>query len=72
LPPLEGEIGTLAPGASGDVTVLAVEHGQWTLSDSLGVELRSTVRLRPESAVCCGVVHEADSPLLLDGARVVA
>jgi dihydroorotase len=69
---LEGEIGTLAPGASGDVTVLAVEHGQWMLSDSLGVELRSTVRLRPELAVRCGVVHEADSPLLLDGARVVA
>jgi dihydroorotase len=69
---LEGEIGTLAPGASGDVTVLAVEHGEWTLSDSLGVELRSTVRLRPELAVRCGVVHEADSPLLLDGARVVA
>jgi dihydroorotase len=61
---LEGELGTLAPGAAGDVTVLAVEHGEWTLSDSLGATLRATVRLRPELAVRGGVVHRADSPLL--------
>ena len=69
---LEGEIGTLAPGAAGDVTVLAMDHGEWTLSDSLGAELRATVRLRPELTVRGGVVHRADSPLLLDAARRVA
>jgi len=69
---LEGEIGTLAPGAAGDVTVLAIEHGDWTLSDSLGIELRATMRLRPELAVRGGVVYQADSPLLLPGARRAA
>jgi dihydroorotase len=63
---LEGEIGTLAPGAAGDVSVLALDHGEWTLSDSLGVELRATMRLRPELAVRGGTVHRADSPLLLE------
>jgi dihydroorotase len=61
---LEGEIGTLAPGAAGDVSVLAVEHGRWTLSDSLGAEIPATVRLRPELAVRGGIVHQVDSPLL--------
>ena len=65
---LDGEIGTLAPGAAGDVSVLAMDHGEWALSDSLGVELRATVRLRPELAVRGGTVHRADSPLLLDAA----
>ena len=69
---LDGEIGTLAPGAADDVSVLAMDHGEWTLSDSLGVELRATVRLRPELAVRGGAVHQADSPLLLDPARRVA
>ncbi|HVQ77779.1 MAG TPA: amidohydrolase/deacetylase family metallohydrolase [Candidatus Binatia bacterium] len=61
---LEGEIGTLAPGAAGDVTVLVMEHGAWTLSDSLGATLDATLRLRPAFAVRGGIVHEADSPLL--------
>jgi dihydroorotase len=69
---LEGEIGTLAPGAAGDVSVLAVDEGEWTLSDSLGVELRATMRLRPEMAVRAGVVYQADSPLLRAGALQVA
>jgi dihydroorotase len=64
---LDGEIGTLAPGAAGDVTVLALDHGEWTLADSLGAELRATVRLRPELAVRAGVVHRTDSPLVLAG-----
>lgn len=69
---LEGEVGTLAPGAAGDVSVLAVDEGEWILSDSLGVELRATMRLRPEIAVRGGVVYQADSPLLRAGARQVA
>jgi len=69
---LDGEIGTLAPGAAGDVSVLAMDHGEWTLSDSLGVELRATVRLRPELAVRGGTIHRADSPLLLEPSRRAA
>jgi dihydroorotase len=69
---LDGELGTLAPGAAGDVSVLAIDEGTWTLSDSLGVELRATTRLRPELTVRGGVVYQADSPLLLAGARQVA
>jgi dihydroorotase len=69
---LEGEIGTLAPGAAGDVSVLALDRGEWTLADSLGVELRATVRLRPELTVRGGRVHRADSPLLLEPAQPAA
>jgi dihydroorotase len=69
---LEGEIGTLAPGAVADVSVLTVDEGEWTLSDSLGVELRATMRLRPEMAVRGGVVYPADSPLLRASALRVA
>jgi len=69
---LEGEIGTLAPGAVADVSVLTVDEGEWTLSDSLGVELRATIRLRPEMAVRGGVVYPADSPLLRASALRVA
>jgi dihydroorotase len=69
---LEGEIGTLAPGAAADVSVLAVDEGEWTLSDSLGIELRATMRLRPEQVVRGGILYEVDSPLLFAGARQVA
>jgi dihydroorotase len=69
---MEGELGTLAPGAAGDVSVLALDHGDWTLSDSLGVELRATMRLRPQLAVRGGTVYQADSPLLLETASRVA
>lgn len=69
---LEGEIGTLAPGAAGDVSVLTVERGEWTLSDSVGATLPATVCLRPELTVRGGTVYEADSPLLLHASRRVA
>lgn len=69
---MDGELGTLAPGAAGDVSVLAVDHGEWTLSDSLGAELRATMHLRPELAVRGGTVYRADSPLLLEAGRRVA
>jgi predicted amidohydrolase len=59
-----GEIGTLAPGAAADVTVLAIDHGRFTLSDSLGEEITSSMRLRPEITVRGGKVSRPDSPLL--------
>lgn len=62
---MAGQIGTLAPGAAADVSVLAVEHGRWTLSDSLGEEIASSIRLRPDVTVRAGQVSRPDSPLLL-------
>ena len=61
---MTGEIGTLAPGAVADVTVLATDHGRFTLSDSLGEEITSSMRLRPEITVRAGKVSRPDSPLL--------
>ena len=61
---MTGQLGTLAPGAAGDVTVLAMDHGRWTFSDSLGEEVTSSMRLRPEVTVRAGKVSCPDSPLL--------
>jgi dihydroorotase len=61
---MTGEIGTLAPGAVADITVLATDHGRFTLSDSLGEEITSSMRLRPEVTVRAGKVSRPDSPLL--------
>ncbi|HEV8438621.1 MAG TPA: amidohydrolase/deacetylase family metallohydrolase [Methylomirabilota bacterium] len=61
---MAAELGTLAPGAVADVTVLAMDHGRWTFSDSLGEELSSSMRLRPELTVRAGHVSRPDSPLL--------
>jgi dihydroorotase len=61
---LDGRIGTLAPGVAADVSVLACDHGRFTLEDSLGVHLTATERLRPEFALKDGRLYRADSPLL--------
>jgi dihydroorotase len=61
---MTGEIGTLAPGAVADITVLATDHGRFTLSDSLGEEITASMRLRPEITVRAGKVSRPDSPLL--------
>jgi len=58
------DLGTLAPGAVADVTVLAIDHGRWTLSDSLGEEITASTRLRPEATVRAGRLSRPDSPLL--------
>jgi hypothetical protein len=47
-----------------DVTVLAVDHGQWTLGDSLGESITCSARLRPVATVRAGKVIAPDSPLL--------
>ncbi|PWU19953.1 MAG: amidohydrolase/deacetylase family metallohydrolase [Candidatus Rokuibacteriota bacterium] len=61
---MTAELGTLAPGAVADVTVLAMDHGRWTFSDSLGEEITSSLRLRPELTVRAGKLSRPDSPLL--------
>jgi len=61
---LADELGSLAPGAIADVSVLAIDHGRFTLSDSLGEEITSSMRLRPELTVRAGKASRPDSPLL--------
>jgi dihydroorotase len=69
---MEGQIGTLAPGAVADVSVLARDTGRWTLEDSLGQRITTSERLRPEFALKGGTVHQADSPLLFESTVGVA
>jgi dihydroorotase len=69
---MEGELGTLAPGAVADVSVLARDVGRFTLQDSLGARLTAEERLRPELTVKGGTVHPADSPLLFESTEGVA
>jgi dihydroorotase len=61
---LEKQIGTLAPGAAADVSVVRLERGDWTVRDASGAELRITERVRPDFAVRDGVVLKSDSPLV--------
>jgi dihydroorotase len=63
---LDGEIGTLAPGAVADVSILALDDGDWTLEDSAGVQLPLSRRLRLECALRAGAVVPADSSLLFE------
>jgi dihydroorotase len=61
---LEGQIGTLAPGAAADVSVVRLERGDWTVRDAGGAELRITERIRPDFALREGVAYKSDSPLV--------
>lgn len=69
---LDGQLGTLAPGTVADVSVLSRDVGQWSLEDSLGVRLTATERLRPDFTLKAGVMHRADSPLLVESLTEVA
>jgi dihydroorotase len=50
----EGALGTLRPGAAGDVTLLAVREGEVTFEDAMGERLEGTRRLVPSGAVRAG------------------
>ena len=69
---LESELGSLAPGHVADVSVLALDEGEWTLQDSLGVRIPATKRLRPVLALRAGKPHRPDSPLLVEAVPEVA
>jgi dihydroorotase len=69
---LTGQIGTLAPGAMADISVLARDVGSWTLEDSVGVKLTARERLRAEVTVKSGTIHRPDSSLLVESTRDVA
>src|SRR3989442_2918312 len=61
---LDGQIGTLAPGAVADVSVVRLERGDWTVRDASGVELRLAERIRPDFALREGVMYKSNSPLV--------
>jgi len=65
-------IGSLAPGTTADVSVIARDRGSWSLKDCLGAEITITERLRPEFALRAGVLHRADSSLLVESTADVA
>jgi dihydroorotase len=48
---LKGEVGTLKPGASGDVAILALEEGRFKLTDSYGRTQLASRRLVPVQTV---------------------
>jgi dihydroorotase len=50
----DGALGTLRPGAVGDVTLLAVQEGPVTFEDAMGERLAGTRRLVPSGAVRAG------------------
>lgn len=69
---MEGQLGTLAPGAVADVSVVNLERGDWTVRDGLGAELRITERVRPVFALREGVVYKSDSPLVPEAITAAA
>jgi dihydroorotase len=53
-----GELGTLRPGAVGDVAILELQEGDFTLRDNEGQSLQTRQRLRPWRTVRAGEVVE--------------
>ena len=51
---MKGQIGTLAPGAAGDLTVLRIDETPYTFVDSYGKERRGDLRLVPARVVKAG------------------
>jgi dihydroorotase len=61
---LADEIGTLRPGASADVSVLAEERGRWVLRDNEGTEVAAERIIRPLFCLRAGRRFDADAPIL--------
>lgn len=55
---MEGEIGTLRPGAWGDAVVFSLETGEFPLIDSRGATRTGTHRLVPETVIRSGAVYD--------------
>jgi dihydroorotase len=55
----EGEIGTLQPGAAGDVSILELQEGDFTLHDNEGQTITTDRRLRPWTTIRAGDVLQA-------------
>jgi dihydroorotase len=61
---LDGEIGTLRPGAVADVSVLGDERGRWVLRDNEGTEAVAERMLHPVFCLRAGRRVDADAPIL--------
>jgi dihydroorotase len=61
---MEGEVGTLRPGALADVSVLNDERGSFRLRDNEGTEVIAERLLRPLFCLRAGVRHDAIAPIL--------
>jgi dihydroorotase len=61
---LDGDIGSLRPGAVADVSVLADERGRWVLRDNEGTEAVAERMLRPLFCLRGGRRFDADAPIL--------
>jgi len=61
---LADEVGTLRPGASADVSVLAEERGRWVLRDNEGTEVAAERIIRPLFCLRAGRRFDADAPIL--------
>lgn len=54
-----GELGTLAPGATADATLLRLEHGEFDFTDARGDAVKGSMRLVPVRVVKNGVARPA-------------
>ncbi len=61
---LAGEIGTMMPGATADVTVLDDARGRWVLRDNEGNEVVAQRLLTPAFCLRHGTRFVADAPIL--------
>jgi dihydroorotase len=60
----EGQLGTLAPGAVADVSVLTDERGRWQLRDNEGTRVTAERRVAPAFCLRAGRRIDADAPIL--------
>jgi dihydroorotase len=61
---MDGEVGTLKPGAVADVSVLNDERGQWVLKDNTGASVTTGRMLTPAFCLSAGRRFDADAPIL--------
>ncbi len=61
---MEGEIGSLRPGMTADISIFRELTGEWTLRDSLKAEIPATKLIHPEMVVRAGTFMPIDSPVL--------
>ena len=54
-----GELGTLAPGAAADLTLLRLEEGTYEFVDTRGETMKAAARLVPVRVVRNGVARPA-------------
>jgi dihydroorotase len=61
---LDGQLGTLAPGAVADVSVLDDLRGRWVLRDNAGAQVTTERRLAPAFCLRAGRRVDPDAPIL--------